>query len=83
MKILDKKITWRRLFKDRSYKINKNSNKKVEISEKLKFNIAINDDDIIDVIKRNKNKYKLVWRERIESISRSKSAFISKLIRIF
>ena len=60
MKILDEKITWRRLFKDRFCKINKSSNKKVEISGKLEFNTAMNSDSIIDIVGRNKNKYKLV-----------------------
>ena len=82
MKILDRKITWERLLKDRLYKINKSSDKKIKISKRLEFNAAISDNNITSVVKRNENEYRLMWKERTESISRSKSAFISRLIRI-
>ena len=58
MKVFDEKITWKKLFKNRLYKIIKNSNKKIKTFKKLELNIAINNNNIFNIFKPDKNEYR-------------------------
>ena len=64
MKIFDEKTTWGKLFKNRFYKMIKNSNKKIKIFEKFELNITMNNDDMFNIVKLNKNEYKFKWKKR-------------------